>query len=208
VNAAARYPGASAPAIKNVNLVLTAGETLALQGNSGSGKSTIANVLMNFLNLDRGEYLINGLPAELYSSESLHQTLGYLEQNPTIFMGTVKVNLLLAQPAASDEELKSVLQRVGIWQMFESREGLDTELGERGVFISGGEAQRLALARALLADFEVLIVDEPTSNVDQETGLGLVKDLLQIARQGSNRAILLITHDSELAQLADRAIKI
>jgi ATP-binding cassette subfamily C protein CydC len=76
------------------------------------------------------------------------------------------------------------------------------------VFISGGEAQRLALARALLADFEVLIVDEPTSNVDQETGLGLVKDLLQIARQGSNRAILLITHDSELAQLADRAIKI
>ena len=208
LNAAARYPGAPAPAIKDVNLVLTAGETLALQGNSGSGKSTVANVLTNFLNLDRGEYLINGLPAGLYSSDSLHQTIGYLEQNPTIFMGTVKANLMLAQPKASDEDLKGVLKRVGIWQMFESREGLDTELGERGVLISGGEAQRLALARALLADFEVLIVDEPTSNVDQEMGVGLVKDLLQVAREGSNRAILLITHDSELAQLADRVIKI
>lgn len=208
VNAAARYPGASVSAIKDVNLVLTAGETLALQGNSGSGKSTIANVLMNFLNLEYGEYRINGLPAGLYSGESLHQRVGYLEQNPTIFMGTVKVNLLLAQPGASDEDLKNVLKRVGIWQMFESREGLDTELGERGVLISGGEAQRLALARALLADFEVLIVDEPTSNVDQETGVGLVKDLLQVAREGSNRAILLITHDSELAQLADRVVRI
>ncbi len=208
VNAAARYPDASVSAIKDVNLVLTAGETLALQGNSGSGKSTVANVLMNFLNLENGQYQINGLPAQVYSSDSLHQTIGYLEQNPTIFLGTVKANLMLAHPDASNEDLLSVLKRVGIWQMFESREGLDTELGERGVFISGGEAQRLALARALLANFEVLIVDEPTSNVDQEAGLGLVKDLLQIAREGSNRAILLITHDSELAQLADRTIKI
>ena len=208
INSAARYPGASIPAIKDVSLVLNAGETLALQGNSGSGKSTVANVLMNFLNLETGEYLINGLPAELYSNDSLHQTIGYLEQNPTIFMGTVKANLTLAQPNASDEDLKAVLKRVGLWQMFESRGGLDTELGERGVLISGGEAQRLALARALLANFQVLIVDEPTSNVDQETGVGLVKDLLQIAREGSNRAILLITHDSELAQLADRAVKI
>ena len=207
-NATAFYPGASTPAFKNINLDLIAGETLALQGNSGSGKSTVANVLLNFLNLETGEYLVNGLPVELYSNESLHQTIGYLEQNPTIFMGTVRANLLLAEPTASDQDLEGVLRRVGIWKMFEAREGLDTELGERGIFISGGEAQRLALARALLADFNVLIVDEPTSNVDQAAGFGLVKDILQIARDGSSRAILLITHDSDLAQLADSVIRI
>jgi ATP-binding cassette subfamily C protein CydC len=208
IHATASYPGSSLPVLENLSLHLSAGETLALQGASGSGKSTVANILLNFLNLKSGQYLINGLPAEIYRSDSIHERLGYLEQNPLIFMGSVRANLLLARPSASDEELLAVLKRVGIWQMFANREGLETELGERGVFISGGEAQRLALARALLADFQVLILDEPTSSVDQEMGLALVADLLHIAREGSNRAILLITHDGELAKLADRIIAI
>lgn len=208
IDAEARYPGASQSAFVGLNLALNAGETLAVQGASGSGKSTIANVLVNFLNLQNGEYLINGLPSEVYSSDSIRQSIGYLEQNPTIFMGTVQDNLLLARPTATELELVGVLKTVGIWSIFEMREGLETELGERGVFISGGEAQRLAMARALLADFDLLILDEPTSNVDQEMGLVLVGDLLKIARKKSNRAILLITHDPELAQLADRIIRI
>jgi len=208
VSATASYPDASKPAIRAISLRLGAGETLALQGASGSGKSTVANVLVNFLNIQAGEYLINGVPAEIYSPESIHQAIGYLEQSPTIFLGSLRANLTFANPTATDVELVETLERVGLWQTFLKREGLDTELGERGVLVSGGEAQRIALARALLADFQVLILDEPTSNVDQEMGFALVQDLLQIARADSNRAIFLITHDSNLAALADRTIGI
>ena len=123
-----------------------------------------------------------------------------------MFLGTVKDNLLLAKQDATDEEIWQVLQRVGLPETFSLRQGVATELGDRGVLISGGEAQRLALARALLADFSVIILDEPTANVDQISGIRLLSDLLKAAKEKSNRAIVLITHDSNLSAMADRQI--
>ena len=201
------YPGAEST-LHNFNLKVQAGETLAVYGPSGAGKTTAALVLANLLGVRRGEYLINDSPANTFDIESLRERIGYLEQTPTIFMGTVRANLLVAKPNAEDVELELVLHSVGLSETFKLREGLDTQLGDRGVLISGGEAQRLALARALLKGFDLLILDEPTANVDQAQGLELVRDLLQIAKKDEGRSIVLITHDVNLGSLADRSIEI
>jgi ATP-binding cassette subfamily C protein CydC len=197
------YPE-SKPVFQDLNFELNAGETIAIQGQSGSGKTTIALALLRFLDLRSGGYQINGSDIAKYSESSIRKTIGLVEQDPTIFLGTVRANLQVAYPKASDVEIWNILDRVGLRSLFANRQGLDTELGERGVLISGGEAQRLALARALLANFQVLVLDEPTANVDKDSARNLVSDLLAAAKLNSNRAIVLITHDAELAKLADK----
>lgn len=197
------YPE-SKPVFQDLNFELNAGETIGIQGQSGSGKTTIALALLRFLDLRSGGYQINGSDIAKYSESSIRKTIGLVEQDPTIFLGTVRANLQVAYPKASDVEMWNILDRVGLRSLFANRQGLDTELGERGVLISGGEAQRLALARALLANFQVLVLDEPTANVDKDSARNLVSDLLAAAKLNSNRAIVLITHDAELAKLADK----
>jgi ATP-binding cassette subfamily C protein CydC len=125
-----------------------------------------------------------------------------------IFLGDVRANLVLAEPEATDAKLTSVLKEVGLWPMFELRQGLDTQLGDRGVLISGGEAQRLALARAILADFKVMILDEPTANVDQTSADQLIADLLRIVRSKPSRSLVLISHDARFSSLVDREIRL
>ena len=212
-NVSAKYPGQSSMAVSGVNLTVMPGMNILITGASGRGKSTIANVLLGFLNPVVGEYSIDGIPASQIAPESLRRLIGYQEQNPTIFTGTLKTNLLLAKPNASDEEIWQVLRRVKLATTFEKREGLDTQLGERGQAISGGEAQRVALARSILADFKVLVFDEPTANVDPETAAELTSDLLQIAKTDTTRASIFISHDpiftvNELAKLVDSSLTI
>ena len=193
--------------VNNFSLKLKLGETVALVGESGSGKSTIALALSRLLALRSGTYFINGESVENIDSDSIRKRVGYLEQNPAVFSSTVRVNLAIAKPDASDEEMLEVLEKVGLAKMFLARQGLDTLVGDRGALISGGEAQRLALARALLANFELIILDEPTANVDQKHSTQLIQDLIAVARD-SKRMILLITHDEKLAQLTSRRIAI
>lgn len=206
-NVALGYPG-SDPVVSNFSIQIKAGESICLQGPSGSGKSTVALAIARFLSPQAGQIVINGINADYFSTDSWRSTIGYVEQNPTIFLGTVRANLLLAKPTATDLEMQAVLTKVGLETTFGNREGLETELGERGVFISGGEAQRLALARALLADFCVLILDEPTANVDAMSAEQLVRDLLGAAKSDGQRTVILITHDSTLGALADRVVKL
>lgn len=203
--ASATYPNSEA-GLQDFTMSIRFGDRVSLVGASGSGKTTVANLLLGFLNTRAGSLTINGKSISDFDPSSLRRVIGLVEQQPTIFVGSVRDNLLIAKPTASDDELLAVLDRVGLRATFETRESLNTELGERGVLISGGEAQRLGLARALLADFQVLILDEPTANVDQATALPLVRDLLAAA--GPQRTVLLITHDDALAEFTSRKVQL
>ena len=201
----ARYPGADVLALVGCNLSIRPGDKILITGESGAGKSTIANVLLRFLESASGSYEINGRPAGSYSIESIRTRIGLIEQQPTIFWGTVRQNLLLAGPNATDVELVDALERVGLWATLEPRGGLELFLGEQAQVLSGGEAARLALARALIAKFEVIIFDEPTANLDPATAAATMAELVGAASD-ANRAVIVISHDSTMARLTASAI--
>jgi ATP-binding cassette subfamily C protein CydC len=204
----AKYPGSAEVAGRPVSFTLEAGQSLLLQGPSGSGKSTTALVLSGLLNPAEGSFLINDIKANSYSAGSISARVGYLEQSPMMFMGSLRANLLIAAPAATDEELWTVIERVKLAETFRAREGLETELGERGVAISGGEAQRIALARALLANFDVVIFDEPTANVDPATAEKLWADLLGALKADSAKMGIFISHEPLEAFTFDKRVSI
>lgn len=201
----ARYPAADRAALTDCSLTLRQGDRLLVTGESGAGKSTIANVLLRFLEPATGAYTINGRPAGAYSIDSIRRHVGLIEQQPAVFWGTVRQNLVLAKPGANDAELVDALTRVGLWAMLEPRGGLELFLGEQAEVLSGGEAARLALARALLADFSVIVFDEPTANLDPATAEATMTELVAAA-SAANRALVVISHDQRLARLTTSAI--
>lgn len=192
VDLGARWPGQAHPAVSGVTLRLAPGDRLHLAGPSGSGKTTLAQALVRFVEYT-GSYRIGGIEARELSQTEVRSVVGLCEQRPWLFDDSIRQNLLFARDTATDEDLVDVLDRVGLGDWMMERGGLDARVGERGALVSGGQAQRIALARALLADFPVLIVDEPTANVDQEQGERLVRDILAAAASAS-RAVLVISH--------------
>jgi thiol reductant ABC exporter CydC subunit len=195
------------PIVSGFNLKLSAGSATALVGPSGSGKTSVAYGLLRFIEPTSGNYLINSRSAAEFDADSIRHKIGYIEQSVNILLGSVRDNLLLAKPGAADEELWQVLASVRLAETFEAREGLDTQLGERGSLISAGEAQRIGLARAVLAAFDCLILDEPTSNLDAATAEKLMDDVFDFA-ESNRRSIVLITHDYELAQRCETVIEL
>jgi ATP-binding cassette subfamily C protein CydC len=185
------WPGAATPAVSGVTLRLAPGDRLHLAGPSGAGKTTLAQGLVRFLDYG-GSYRLGGVEARSLSQGAVRRTVGLCEQRPWLFDDSIRQNLLFARESATDADLLAVLARVGLGSWVAERGGLDARVGERGALVSGGQAQRIALARALLADFPVLIVDEPAANVDAAQGESLVRDILAAA--GPNRAVLLISH--------------
>ena len=200
----ASWPGADQPALSGVTLTLAAGDRVHLAGASGAGKTTLAQTLVRFLDYT-GSYTVNGVQARELAPAQVRQVVGLCEQRPWLFDDTVRQNLLFAKDTATDDDLLDVLARVGLSDWVRQRGGLDARVGERGALVSGGQAQRIALARALLADFPVLIVDEPTANVDTGLGDALVRDILS-ASAGAGRAVLLISHTPVPAELITRTV--
>lgn len=193
---AARYPGASRDAISGVDFALAPGDTLVVRGASGAGKSTLALALVRFLE-SRGEYRLRGLDARAMDPDAVREIVGLCEQRPYLFDSDLRQNLKFARDSAergtaSDDDLWQVLDRVGLADWALERGGLDARLGADGAWISGGQAQRIALARAILADFPVVVLDEPTAGVDRELADRLVLDLLGAVPD--DRAVVLITH--------------
>ena len=188
----ASWPGQSTPAVAGVSLRLAPGDRVHLAGPSGAGKTTLAQTLVRFLDYT-GSYRLGGVEARTLSPQAVRSRVGLCEQRPWLFDDSIRQNLLFARDTATDADLLAVLARVGLADWVSRRGGLDARVGERGALVSGGQAQRIALARALLADFPILIVDEPTANVDADRGERLVRDILTLAAQ-DRRAVLLISH--------------
>lgn len=157
----ARYPGARHDALASLDLTLTPGRRIAVVGPSGSGKTTLAQVLLRFLDASSGTYRLGGVEASALDSDTVRRSVGLCAQDAHVFDSSIRENLRLARPGATDAELRDALSRARLldWVLALPEE-LDTPVGEHGARLSGGQRQRLALARALLADFPVLVLDE------------------------------------------------
>lgn len=190
-NLSVRHPGAARAALEGVSFELQAGSTLVVTGESGSGKSTLALALVRLLEYG-GSYRLNGVEARELLGAEVRATVGLVEQQPHLFDADLRQNLKFARDTASDEALESVLAQVGLGEWLAERGGLDSRVGERGALVSGGQAQRIGLARAILADFPVVILDEPTASVDRELADRLLADLIGAVPE--DRAVILITH--------------
>ncbi len=188
------------PVLQNVDVQIPSGAFAAVVGKSGCGKSTMASLLSGLVKGYTGSITVGGVPVCEISEENLMQSITVVTHNSYIFSGTVRENLQMAAPDASEERMVSALKQVRLWPFLEEQQGLETVLSEQGANFSGGQRQRLALARAILHDTPIYIFDEATSNIDAESE----NDIMQVIRSmRGKKTVLLISHRLENVVCAD-----
>ncbi len=203
-NVTVRYRDDEAPVLQGFDLQLRRGCSVALVGPSGAGKTTVTNLLFRFLDPEEGRVTIDGHDVRDYRQEDVRRTFALAGQGAHLFASTIRENLRLARPQASDGELWDVLRRAQLADWVATLpDGLDTYVGEEGDGLSGGQRQRLVLARALLANAPVLVLDEPTAHLDPATARSLMDVVLDASR---GKAILLITHRPEGLERMDEIV--
>lgn len=199
-----RYSSAQQDAVEGINLGVKTGETIAFVGPSGSGKSTLVKLLVGLYRPARGQVLINQIPMQQLDLEHLRSGFGLVTQETHLFAGTIKENLLFVNPEASDQDLWDALNKAACHRLMQRAEnGLDTYIGEGGVKVSGGEKQRLAIARALLRKPKILIFDEATSALDSLTEEEIIETIRNISLQKTH-IIVLVAHRLSTVMHADR----
>jgi ABC-type multidrug transport system fused ATPase/permease subunit len=202
--ASVRYRPDGPLALDGLDLDLAPGRRVALVGPNGAGKSTVAAVLLRFCDLSAGTATLCGHDLASFGADDVRTLIGGCPQDPHIFDGTIGSNLRLGRPDANDDQLAEAAARVRLLPWIRSLpHGLQTHVGARGAAISGGERQRLALARALLADPAVLILDEPTASLEPASRRALMADLLAAT---TGRATVLITHELDGLDQVDEIV--
>lgn len=190
--------------LKNINLTIKEGERVAILGKIGSGKSTLLKLIMNLYEPTKGSVLIDGLDTRQIDPTDLRHAIGSVPQEPFLFMGTIKDNLTIGEQYVSDEELLRVSKIAGLDEFLGKHEaGYDLLVGERGEGLSGGERQSVTLARALISDPNIVMLDEPTNSMDRQTEKSFIKKMEEIVE---NKTLIVVTHKTSLLQLVDRVI--
>ncbi|MBA5681660.1 cysteine/glutathione ABC transporter ATP-binding protein/permease CydC [Photobacterium damselae subsp. damselae] len=184
------YYGSEQPVLKQVNLSLKQGEKLAILGRTGCGKSTLLQLLTRNWDPQQGQISLDGIPLPQWQEGALRNAMTVVSQRVDVFNGSLRENLLLAKPQASDAECVQALEQVGLTTLLDGQ-SLDTWLGEGGRQISGGERRRLGIARALLHDAPILLMDEPTEGLDRRTEQQILELLLEHAK---DKTVIFITH--------------
>jgi len=201
-----RYSPAGPAVLDDVSLTLAAGSRVALVGPSGSGKTTVANLLFRFLDPAHGRVTLDGHDLREYRQDDVRRVLAVAGQNSHLFATTIMENVQLADPDATDADVEEALRRARVWDWIATLpRGLDTLVGEEGRWLSAGQRQRIVLARALLAERPVVILDEPTSHLDHETAQALMDDVLDVLGE---KTLLFITHRSEGLERMDEILEL
>lgn len=190
------------PVLKNINLDIKAGETIAFVGNSGGGKTTVVNLLPRFYDIKSGNILIDGIDIRDYTLESLRENIGVVFQENFLFSGTIKENILLGNQNATEEEIQNAIKMAYLDEFIATlKDGVNTQIGERGILLSGGQKQRVAIARAFLKNAPILILDEATSALDNKAEAIVQKAIDNLMK---DKTVFVIAHRLSTIQNADR----
>jgi ATP-binding cassette, subfamily C, bacterial CydC len=199
-----RYERDAPPVLQDISFTLEPGKRVAVVGPSGAGKSTLADLLLRFWDPTSGSVTLGGCDLRDLAQTDLRELVGVVSQDTHVFTDTLRGNLLVANPRATDADLRRALARAHLSDLAEGLpDGLDTHLGEQGLRLSGGERQRLSIARALLKDAPILVLDEPTANLDPETEAGVLEAAYELM---PGRATLVITHRLVRMEEADEIL--
>jgi ATP-binding cassette subfamily C protein CydD len=203
-NLSYKFPGSDKSALDGVSLIIEPGTVTALTGPSGAGKSTLLNLLLRFIEPSEGAISLGSRKAREFSLDSWYRQITWVPQHPFLFNATIRENLLMARRDATPQDIDNALKQAGLFDMVRSLpEGLETKIGEQGARLSGGEAQRLSLARAFLRNAPVLLLDEPTSHTDPILEAQLRKAMTELMR---GRTVVMIAHRLESIRNADRIV--
>ncbi|MEQ8404557.1 MAG: thiol reductant ABC exporter subunit CydC [Oceanicaulis sp.] len=201
------YPGADRPALSDVSLTLGEGGRLALVGASGSGKSSLIKLLMRFYEAEAGDIRLGGAPITGLETETVRARFALVDQRAELLSTTVRANLRLADPDADEDRLWEALERARAADFVRAMpDGLATWIGEQGGLVSGGQARRIALARAFLKDAPVLLLDEPTEGLDETTEAAFLDALDAWLDENPRRSVLIVTHRARLLERAHEAV--
>ncbi len=194
------------PVLKNINLTVKKGETVAFVGNSGGGKTTIVNLIPRFYDIKSGAITIDGIDIRDYTLHSLRQNIAVVFQDNFLFSGTIRENILLGNKNASEEQINQAVKMAYLDEFIATlKDGLDTQIGERGILLSGGQKQRVAIARAFLKDAPIIILDEATSALDNKAEAIVQKAIDNLMK---DKTVFVIAHRLSTIQNADKIVVI